>query len=402
MKLWMTLSLCLILYFSYGFHLSQQEISIIPTKLTQGNRDGFYDYRGVLNVHTDLSIGSSPAPVIIEAAKNAGLDFVMLTDLNLFQRTEGVEAYHGNTLVMLGSKISYLDARVIHYSIRGHALGSNLGEAQVKIADLLSQNADANVDDLLYLAHPSKAGFSWSGEFPRGFDGFELLNEKSLSHRAWASSKLSTIWSLFTYPFNPNLAFVRLFNEPTEEIELLRRLSPQRPVSIFAGAEASARAVPLANYLIKFPSYQRSFEFLTTHVLLTSELTGNASGDRAKIFQALKRGNTYLCFESLGDPTGFLAVLDDRNRLHLPGSRVKLSPGMTLKVSLPAEPKSFFEIVVLRNGERIHTLNETQIEVPITAPGSYRVQVRVSPYLPLPDAIRWMTWIYTNSFWVSP
>jgi phospholipid/cholesterol/gamma-HCH transport system substrate-binding protein len=43
----------------------------------------------------------------------------------------------------------------------------------------------------------------------------------------------------------------------------------------YAGAEAFARAFPWSNYLVKFPSYQSSFEIVTNHVLLTSELTGN-------------------------------------------------------------------------------------------------------------------------------
>ncbi|MBX3039894.1 MAG: hypothetical protein KF789_04185 [Bdellovibrionaceae bacterium] len=402
MKLLISLSALLIAYFTYGFYLSQTEMALVPSNLNRTTQTDFYDYRGVLNIHTNQSIGSSSPQLVIEAAKNAGLDFIMLTDLNVFQRNEMMESYHGNTLVLVGSKYSYLDSRIIHYSPVNKSLGSNLGEAQVKIADLLSQSTGSNPDDLLILAHPYKAGFSWSGEIPSGLDGFEILNEKSLSNRSWELAKASTIWSLLTYPFHPKLAFVRLFNEPTEELELFDRLGQNRPIRVFAGAEASARAVPLTNYLIKFPSYQRSFEFLTTHVLLTSELTGNAVGDRTKIFQALKKGQSYLCFEPLGDPKGFIAVLQAKGRQHLPGSEVSLSPGLTMKVSLPAKPKAFFEIIVYKNGTRFSTSNEETISVPITEPGHYRVQVRVSPYLPLPDAKRWMTWIYTNGFSVIP
>lgn len=402
MKLLMSLSALLIAYFTYGFYLSQTEVSLVPTSLSRAPQTDFYDYRGVLNIHTDLSIGSSSQQSVIESAKNVGLDFIMLTDLNVFQRSEVTESYHGNTLVLVGGKYSYLDSRVIHYSPVNKSLGGNLGEAQVKIADLLSQSTGSNQEDLLILAHPYKAGFSWSGEIPAGLDGFEILNEKSLSNRSWEISKASTIWSLLTYPFNPKLAFVRLFNEPTEELELFDRLGRNRVIRAFAGAEASARAVPLTNYLIKFPSYQRSFEFLTTHVLLTSELTGNAAGDRAKVFQALKKGQSYLCFEPLGDPKGFVAVLQSKGRRDLPGAQVKLSPGMTMEVALPARPRAFFEIVVYRDGVRFGGSNEVSLSLPITQPGHYRVQVRVSPYLPLPDAKRWMTWIYTNGFYVTP
>ncbi len=281
MRLWIFLSSLLILYFSYGFYISQFDISPLPPGLRKDNPAGFYDYRGVINVHTDLSIGSSNPSQVIAAANLTGLDFLMLTDLNVFSNSTLIEGYHSRTLVMVGQKVSYLDSRWIHYSLHGMPLGENMGEAQVKMADLLSQNHGANTDDLLILAHPFKAGFSWNGALPSGMDGFELLNAKSLSQRSWDASKISTIWSLVTYPFNPPLSFLRLFTEPTEELDLFDQLSNQRQVSGFAGAEASARAFPLADYLIKFPSYQRSFEFLTDHILLRSELTGNQSSDRA-------------------------------------------------------------------------------------------------------------------------
>jgi hypothetical protein len=270
------------------------------------------------------------------------------------------------------------------------------------LADLLSQPNEGNTNHLLILAHPYKAGFSWSGDLPAGLDGFEILNAKSLSNRLWESSKISTLWSLLTYPFNPRLAFLRLFSEPTEEIDLFDQLGNQRSIVGYAGAEASARAIPLANYLIKFPSYQRSFEFLTNHVLLTSELTGNAAGDRMKIFNALKKGQFYQCLELLGDPKGFFAVIEDRGKLHPIGSKLRFNKAMRLNVHLPSKPNSFFEIVIYKDGARYESLNQHEISFPLTEPGVYRVQVRVSPYLPLPDAKRWITWIYTNEFRILP
>lgn len=402
MKVWISLSALLIIYFTYGFYISQYDISVVPVTLRNENPAGFYDYKGVMNVHTDLSIGSSSPSSVISAARAVGLDFLLLTDLNSFVPMTALEGYHGNTLVMAGVKISYLDSRLIYYSLKSGLPGDNLGEAQVQLADLLSQETSDVNESLLILAHPFKAGFSWSGEIPSGLDGIEILNSKSLSNRAWEASKASTIWSLLTYPFNPRLAFLRLFSEPTEEMELFDRLGQMRRVIGFAGAEASARAIPLANYLIKFPSYQRSFEFVTNHVLLKSELTGNSSSDRQKIYQALKKGQFYTSFDLIGDPKGFNAVLEENGRIYPLGSKVKWTKNLKLDVKLPSLPQSFFEVVIYRNGIRYETFNDRSVEHMLTEPGTYRIQVRVSPYLPLPDAKRWITWIYTNNFYVTP
>lgn len=402
MKALITVSFLLVSYFLYGFNINQYETSVIPSKITRAQSHDFNDYKGVLNVHTDLSIGSAPASFVITSAKLANLDFIMFTDLNIFNIPTTFESYHGNLLVYSAGKYSYLDSRIIYYSLKQERIGSNLGEAQVKLADLLSQKVGANKDTLNILAHPFKAGYSWTGEIPSGLDGFELLNLKSLANRAWEESKLSTIWSFLIYPFNPRLAFLRIYTEPTDELALFDKLSQQRRIIGYAGTEASARAIPLANYFIRFPSYKRSFEFMSNHVLLKSELTGSFNSDRQKVFNALKNGNFYVALDMLGDPKGFIATVEDNGKSHMMGSEIKFTKNMSLKISLPAKPKDFFEIAVYRNGEIVARINEPEASVPITGAGTYRVVVRVSPMLPLPDAKKWITWIYTNPFFINP
>lgn len=396
------ISFLLVTYFLYGFYINQYDVSIIPQQITREHSRLLNDYKGVMNVHTDLSSGSATASFVITSAKLANLDFLMFTDLNIFNMPTTFESYHGNLLVFSAGKYSYLDSRLIYYSMTQESIGNNLGDAQVKLSDLLSQKTGASKDTLTVLTHPYKAGYSWSGEIPSGLDGFELLNMKSLVNRAWEDSKISTIWSLAIYPFNPRLSFIRLFTEPTDEIALLDKLSQQRRVVVYAGTEASARVIPLANYFIRFPSYKRSFEFMSNHILLKSELTGSFNSDRTKVFNALKNGNFYMALDMLGDPKGFVATLEEENKSHLMGSTVKLSKNMSLKVSLPSKPKDFFEIMIFKNGEVVARINDPETVFPITQPGTYRVQVRVSPMLPLPDAKKWITWIYTNPFFVTP
>lgn len=396
------ISFLLVTYFLYGFYINQYDVSVIPQQITREHSRLLNDYKGVMNVHTDLSSGSATASFVITSAKLANLDFLMFTDLNIFNMPTTFESYHGNLLVFSAGKYSYLDSRLIYYSMTQESIGNNLGDAQVKLSDLLSQKTGASKDTLTVLTHPYKAGYSWSGEIPSGLDGFELLNMKSLVNRAWEDSKISTIWSLAIYPFNPRLSFIRLFTEPTDEIALLDKLSQQRRVVVYAGTEASARVIPLANYFIRFPSYKRSFEFMSNHILLKSELTGSFNSDRTKVFNALKNGNFYMALDMLGDPKGFVATLEEENKSHLMGSTVKISKNMSLKISLPSKPKDFFEIIIFRNGEVVARINDPETVYPVSQPGTYRVQVRVSPMLPLPDAKKWITWIYTNPFFVTP
>jgi len=401
-KFIISVSFLLISYFVYGFYISTYDISVVPQKLKGETPSTYFDYRGVINVHSDLSIGSSSPQHIATAAKQAGLDFVVLTDLNTFGEKIHTDRYSQNVLFLTGGKYSYLDSRLIFYSPDKSIIGNNLGEAQIRFADMLTQSEGGNKNSLSILAHPYRLGFTWNGDLPPGLDGMEVINVKSLSVQAWQASKASVIWSFLIYPFNPDFSLARLFLEPTDELALFDKTNQHQKLFAFAGAEASARAIPLANYLIKFPSYQRNFEIATNHVLLASELTGNLNSDRQKILSALKKGQFYLAFDALGDPKGFVATIEDRGRSHMIGSQVKLTKGMSLNVHIPGPPKNFFEIVVYKNGERVLTANEPEVSMPITESGVYRVQVRVAVSMPLPDANRWISWIYTNPFYVTP
>lgn len=141
---------------------------------------------------------------------------------------------------------------------------------------------------------------------------------------------------------------------------------------------------------------------MSNHILLKSELTGNLQSDRQKIFSAFKNGNFYLALDLLGDTKGFNAVLTDNHNEYLMGSSVKFNRNLKLKVDIPPISKDFFEIVLYKNGESFAINNSHSAEFAITEPGTYRVHVRVSPMLPLPDAKKWITWIYTNSFYINP
>lgn len=399
-KILATFAFFLISFFIYGFYISQFELNFIQRKVKTS--DFFYDYKLAMNIHTNLSIGSEPLSVVLSEAKKAQNKIIMITDLNP-QIKSPQDNYLHNVAILQGAKYGYKDSRLIYYSTNEKNLGLKKGESQLLLSDLLSYEKSKNSDTLLVLAHPFKTGFTWSGPIPDALDGIEIANLKSLSLQSWSYSKLSTIWSILLYPFNPKLALMRLFHEPTEELMLFDQISQQRKFVAFQGAEASARAIPLADWLVKFPSYESVLSISSNHLLLTSELTGNISKDKNKILSALKMGQFYICFDALGDPKGFEAyLLDEANqKKHSMGSTVSSSKNIHFYFKLPIEPTSFYEVVLYKNGERADTLNTFEGFFPIQGPGVYRIQVRISPKFPLPDAIKWLTWIYTNNFYIT-
>ncbi|MES2964786.1 MAG: hypothetical protein V4760_12920 [Bdellovibrionota bacterium] len=168
------------LLFTYGLVLSQNQLMVIPEELEPKHPVGFYDYKGVSNVHTDRGLGSGSPNDVIKAAQEVGHEFLILTDLNAFEKPALPEGYHRKLLVIGAGEYSYVDSRVLLYDLqRRHSLES-LGQTQTILADLLSQSGVEEKQDLIVLAHPLKPGFAWSGAYPSGLDGLEVINLKSV------------------------------------------------------------------------------------------------------------------------------------------------------------------------------------------------------------------------------
>lgn len=388
-------------YLIYGLFLAQYDVRIFPEDLAPESPKGFFDYKGVTNVHTQLSSGSGDFATVIDEAQTANLDFLSVTDLNVFDKASAMAGYHGHLLVMMDGEYSYLNSRLLNIGATTSRHLQGVGRSQVLFADLLSQlERDAELG-LLVLAHPLKPRYKWTGEYPPGLDGLEVINLKNVWQDAWLSHRLSFLWSLFILPFNEKLALLRLFKAPDEEIALWDKLSKDRRLVALAGADAEAKPV-FGSSVFRFPSYETLFSLVRNHILIRSELTGNAASDVEKIAQAMRQGQVYMSLDILGNPKGFNAVIKSSKGEVFPmGSKMPFEKGQVLEVTLPQKPLVPFDTVIYKNGERMMTSNALTTQYFINSPGVYRVMVRVIPTLPLPDGKKWIPWIYTNGFYIE-
>ena len=395
------LTTLIVLYISYGFYVSQIDLFVVPEDLPTKTTQTLFDYRGLINVHTSSGRGSSSPAEVVSIARSSNLDFLIISDINQFEIGASVEGYHGSLLVIQEGEYSYLDSRVVAVSGTEYLKPRNHGEASLIVADMLSQDKNNNKNLNVSFLHTNNPNYGWTGTLPTGLDSIEILNPKAMAETTWRDSKINILFSLLVYPFNPAYSFLRLFSEPTNETTLWDKANQGSQVLGIAGAEASARAFPLTDYFIHFPSYKSSFSIVSNHLLLSSELTGNYKKDRLKIVSALKKGNYYLSVDLLGDPKGFNAYAEKSGVIYPMGSEISFKSGLKIKASLPRVPTEYYEIVLIRNGERIHTSNEKELEIELTKTGTYRILVRVSPRLPIPDGKKWISWIYSNPFFVT-
>lgn len=391
------------LYISYGLYVSQWRARVYSAPQTKNSSAVFYDYAGAINVRTNLSSGSGLFEQVSKAANEAGLNFIIITDFNNFEIDTQRSAYSNNVLIVTGGEYSYLDARILNLDMRTTEHLQGPGRSQVMFSDLLSR-ADSNRDEGLFiLSHPFKPGYQLKEPYPPGLNGLELINLKSVWQDTWLRSKPNFIWTALIYPFNSDLAFLRMLSRSGErEIELWDRLNKNQLSYGIFGSAAEARLRIYEENFIKFPSYETTLSIVRNHVLLRSELTGQPDDDRKKISHALRRGQFYMSLDLLQNPAGFYSYIrNGTNQLSLIGSEIKFESDLDLIVKLPDKPAIPFEVIVYKDGEKILTSNSADTSYRLQGPGVYRSVVRLHVPLPLPDGSTWMNWIITNPIHVK-
>ncbi len=385
----------------YGLFLSRYNPRILADDLKAQNPMGFYDYAGVFNIHTRSSSGSGTVEEIIAAAEESAVDFVLFTDLKPADNVE--ESYSNNVLILIGNESRYLDSRILNFDSSIEEALHSAGRTQVMFANLLSEPTHAHDQGMFILAHPLKPGYEWTGEYPTGLDAIEVFNLKAIWQWSYLNDRGSFAWTLITYPFNPALAFVRLFAESSkEEIALWDRLNRKRKMIGFVGSDAESR-VRFLGKTLEVPSYRTLFSIMKNHVLLNSELTGNLTADHKKVATALRAGQFYMSLDLFANPRGFNTFVQNASGKVWPlGSRLKGgSEPLELVIQLPSKPLVPYQVIVYRDGEKVMTSNSVRTTLPIRKEGSYRVVVRLRVVMPLPDGRMWIPWIYTNPITVE-
>ena len=389
-------------YLIYGVFISQYGMSIFPDTLNRKNPAGFYDYVGVMNVHTSQSIGTGSFDQVVSAAQKTGLNFIFISDLNAFKVKKQLEKYYEKLLVFVDAEYSYLDSRLLIYGRSSYSDLNNFGQAQATISDLISKEKKSTADGIVVLAHPKKRGFRWSGPLPEGLDGIEIINLKSIWQQAWFKNKLSFIWSFLVYPFNPQLALLRLFPFPSEELQLWDQTLKHRKMLGFAGSDADGKLKFPKDSGIQLPSYETIFNIVRTHVLLTSELTGNVKNDQRKILNALNTGHFYFSLDQLANPKGFNALIRSaKGDFYSMGSSLPYEDNLQFVIRLAQKPLYPFDTIIYKDGKKIISTNSQETVFLIPGPGVYRIAIRVIPTFPLPDGKKWVPWIFTNPFYVN-
>ncbi|MFH1091462.1 MAG: PHP domain-containing protein, partial [Pseudomonadota bacterium] len=140
------------------------------------------EYVANLHVHTTYSDGSGSMDEVIAAARQAGLDVLLINDHDtLAARKNGYEGYHGRLLVLVGLELS---GPHNHYLVYG--VDSCPDYDWQKPQEFINRCKAAG--GIGFLAHPFERGtpmldngqaFTWTDWSATGFNGLCIWNYSS-------------------------------------------------------------------------------------------------------------------------------------------------------------------------------------------------------------------------------
>ena len=370
--------------------------------------DTWYSYSGNLHIHTRYSDGEKLHAEIAHDAIAAGLDFIVITDHNVY--VTGVEGYYqngdgGRVLLMTGEEVHNVRRQPQASHFLAYGAGKELAH--------LAPDPQALIDETLgaggygFLAHPHEEELAlidspdlgWHDWDIEGFSGLEIWNYMSVFKNVVAR----------------RLAGLRWRNKLTESlVGLWMTLHPERymdgadpktlalwdeflargmRVTAIGNSDAHGTPMSLGPIHREIYPYEFLFRAVNTHVLLPEPLSGEAAYDRPLLLRAVGRGHSWVGYDMPASTADFrFTVKGAQGQKGIIGDEMTLgAAGATLQIKAPARCR----IRVIRHGKVVaEAERDTNLAYMPSEPGAYRVEC----YIPYEGRER--GWIYSNPIYL--
>jgi hypothetical protein len=321
------------------------------------------------HVHTPYSDGTWYHTQIAQAAAEAGIDVVIVTDHNVW--VDEVEGYYDNVLLLVGEELHDVQRmpQCSHLLIFGteEELTPHPGDAQ-KLIDRVNERGG-----ICFLAHPVErsspldpalAAIPWDDWDVNGYAGIELWNYMS-EFKALTQSKLEALF----FALNPGWGIkgpfpraLRLWDELVAE---------GRRVVAIGGSDAHGNGYSLGPIeRVIFP-YKHLFGCVNTHFLLQRTLTRDLKADKAAVYHALRSGHCFIGYDALGSTRGFRFFARSGSHVVTMGDELKREGALIFQVETPETA----DIRLLCDGKVVDRCRGRRLDHTTGIPGVYRVEV---------------------------
>ena len=343
-----------------------------------------YEIAGNLHMHTPFSDGELYHADIAQAAAAAGLDFVAVTDHNVW--VQGPEGYHDGVLVLVGEEVhdNRRQPHANHMLIYGADAEMCLhAESPQGLIDAARARGA-----LAFLAHPidpelrfiGEEALDWVDWDVEGYTGIEVWNYMS-EFKGRIRNRLMALW----YAFNPQHAIRGPFRQVLAIWD--RLLAQGRRMAAIGGADAHGATYSLGPISRTVFPYEYLFRCVNMHLLIERPLGGDAATDKQSIYAALAHGRGWIGYDLLGSTRGFKFTARSMANAAGVGDDLKRAAAVTFEVETPAP--SSMRLICAGRGV-VATSGGRRLKYTTADAGAYRVEVTRSG----------RGWIYSNPIYV--
>jgi len=328
-----------------------------------------YEYIGNLHVHTSYSDGEALHAEVAQAAARAGLDFVVVTDHNLW--VNGCEGYHDKVLLLVGEEVH--DVR--RQPQVNHLLAYNV-ESELSP---LASDPQGLIDEVnrrggfCYLAHPYEyrspispdlAAIPWADWDVTGYAGLEIWNYMS-EFKALARDKPTALY----YAYFPSRGIRGPFRATLRQWDQL--LMQGRRIAAIGGADAHGGTHSLGPLRRTLFPYEYLFRCVNTHIITEHPLSGDLERDKTLVYDALRAGHTWVGYDLPAPTTGFRFHARSLANRAIPGDDLKRAGATKFEVQTPYSG----DIRLIVNGRIVAQARGKHLKYTTVEPGAYRVEV---------------------------
>lgn len=348
-----------------------------------------HEYVGAVHMHTVHSDGTATHDEIAYIAGQAGLDFVIVTDHNVW--VPQAEGRYGGVLLLVGEEVhdedrepesSHLLVVGIGRSLAGHA-----SDPQALI------DAVREAGGLAFIAHPFEYSAAYSGEPDldwrdwqvEGYTGLELWNTMSEF-----KAHVSNLPRALLMAFFPSLGLRGPF--PTTLARWDELLAGGRRVGIIGGPDAHGtvyRKGPLVRPVL---AYDWLFRAVRLHILCDHPFNGDVEHDAAQVYDAMGAGRAFVAYDRIGDAAGFRFVARRGGEVVGMGEELSVTNDVvTFEIVSPLPAR----LRLMRHGRVVAEEHGRMLRYRTSTPGAYRVEAYRRHLL------RWRGWVFTNPIYIG-
>ena len=334
------------------------------------------DLACAVHLHSDYSDGTASIPELMESAREAERDVVLLTDHDtLGAKDDGFEGWHGSVLLGVGLEVTPRAGHYLAFGLDRKIKHKGLSETDIP-------GAVAAAGGFGFVAHPwskgarilERYGFAVKRGLPHGWQ--ELDGEAIAGVELWSlTTDASEDWrgpvDAVRYLLNPE---AQLDGPRPADLAAWDRLCETRRFVAIAGLDAHQHGVRLRGRLWSPMRNARYFRMLSTYVSLSAEPKRGDAGaeDLELVYEALREGRCYLSVDAMAPGRGFRFWAEGgRGDVAVMGEE-REAGSWTIRASLPGTAN----LALLRNGAPVEQVTGNALEHAVTEPGAYRLEAR--------------------------